>query len=194
MVVSAWRWVVYVTLCDPMDCSPPGSSLSMEFSRQEYWSRLPFSSPGHLPNPEIEPASLMSPALAVRFFTTEPPGFKRLTHWKRTWCRERLKAGEEGDDRGWDGWMASLTQWAWVWESSGILWRTAWGAAVHSVAELDPTERLNNNTPWKAQETYRAYSKFRGLKKKTEQNFTKTVFIFMKIKIGHMKQSFSKKY
>ena len=117
MVVSAWRWVVYVTLCDPMDCSPPGSSLSMEFSRQEYWSRLPFSSPGHLPNPEIEPASLMSPALAVRFFTTEPPGFKRLTHWKRTWCRERLKAGEEGDDRGWDGWMASLTQRAWVWEA-----------------------------------------------------------------------------
>ena len=45
--------------------------LSMEFSRQEYWSVLPFPSPGNLPDPEIEP---ISPALAARFFTTEPPG------------------------------------------------------------------------------------------------------------------------
>ena len=41
------------------------------------------------------------------------------THWKRPWCWERLKAGGEGDDRGWDGWMASLTQWTWVWANSG---------------------------------------------------------------------------
>ena len=41
-------------LCDPMDCSPPGS-LSMGFSRQEYWSGLPFPSPGDLPDPGIEP-------------------------------------------------------------------------------------------------------------------------------------------
>ena len=39
------------------------------------------------------------------------------THWKRPWCWERLKAGE-GDDRGWDGWMASPTQQTWVWASS----------------------------------------------------------------------------
>ena len=45
-----------------------------------------------------------------------------LTHWKRPWCWERLKAGGEGDNRGWDGWMASLTQWTWVWASSGS-WR-----------------------------------------------------------------------
>ena len=44
--------------------------LSMEFYRQEYWSGLPFPTPGHLPNSEIEPASLASPALASRFFTT----------------------------------------------------------------------------------------------------------------------------
>ena len=36
---------------------------------------------------------------------------KELTHWKRSWCWERLKAGGEGDNRGWDGWMASPTQW-----------------------------------------------------------------------------------
>ena len=46
------------------------ASLSMGFSRQEYWSGLPCPSPGDLPNPEIEPASLLSPALAGRFFTT----------------------------------------------------------------------------------------------------------------------------
>ena len=40
---------------------------------------------------------------------------KELNCWKRPWCWERLKAGEEGDDRGWDGWMASLIQWIWVW-------------------------------------------------------------------------------
>ena len=48
--------------------------LSMGFSRQEYWSGLPFSPPGDLPNPGIEPASLASPALAGGFFTTVPPG------------------------------------------------------------------------------------------------------------------------
>ena len=44
-----------------------------------------------------------------------------LTHWKRLWCWEGLGAGEEGDDWGWDGWMASLTQWTWVWVNSGSL-------------------------------------------------------------------------
>ena len=46
------------------------------------------------------------------------------THWKRPWCSERVKAGGEGDDRGWDGWMASPTQWTWVWASSGSWWWT----------------------------------------------------------------------
>ena len=47
-----------------------------------------------------------------------------LTHLKRPWCWERLRAGGEGDDRGWDGWMASLTQWTWVWVNSGNWWGT----------------------------------------------------------------------
>ena len=47
---------------------------------------------------------------------------KELTHWKRCWCWERLKA--EGGDRGQDGWMASLTQCTWVWASSGSWWWT----------------------------------------------------------------------
>ena len=47
-----------------------------------------------------------------------------LPHLKRCWCWERLKAGGEGDDRGWDGWMSSLTWWTWVWASSGSWWWT----------------------------------------------------------------------
>ena len=57
------------TLCDPMGCSPPGSSVH-GFSGQEYWSGLPCPLSGDLPNPGIEPVSLMSPALAGGFFTT----------------------------------------------------------------------------------------------------------------------------
>ena len=47
-----------------------------------------------------------------------------LTHWKRLWCWEGLGAEGEGDDRGWDGWMASLSQWTWVWVNSGRWWWT----------------------------------------------------------------------
>ena len=47
---------------------------------------------------------------------------KELTHLKRPWCWERLRAGGDGDDRGWDGWMASPTQWTWVWVNSGSWW------------------------------------------------------------------------
>ena len=47
---------------------------------------------------------------------------EELTHLKRPWCWERLKVGGDGDDREWDGWMASLTWWTWVWASSGSWW------------------------------------------------------------------------
>ena len=49
---------------------------------------------------------------------------KELTHLKRPWCWEGLRAGGEGDDRGWNGWMASPTQWTWVWVNSGSWWWT----------------------------------------------------------------------
>ena len=49
---------------------------------------------------------------------------EELTHWKRPWCWEGLEAGGEGDNRGWDGWMASLTWWMWVWMNSGSWWWT----------------------------------------------------------------------
>ena len=50
--------------------------------------------------------------------------YKELTHLKRPWCWERLKMEGEGDDRGWDGWMASPTQWTWVWVNSRSWWWT----------------------------------------------------------------------
>ena len=49
---------------------------------------------------------------------------RRDSHLKRPRCWERLRAGGEGDDRGWDGWMASPTQWTWVWVDSGSWWWT----------------------------------------------------------------------
>ena len=64
-VLSHFR---YLTLCDLEDCSPPGSSVHGIL--QAYWSGVPFPPPGHLPDPGIKPASLMSPALAGLFFTT----------------------------------------------------------------------------------------------------------------------------
>ena len=56
--------------------------------------------------------------------STLDTSFVELTHWKRLWCWEGLGAGGEGDDRGWDGWMASLTWWAWAWVNSGSWWWT----------------------------------------------------------------------
>ena len=50
--------------------------------------------------------------------------YKELTHLQRPWCWERLRAGGEGEDRRWDGWMASPTQWTWVWVNSGSWWWT----------------------------------------------------------------------
>ena len=68
------------------------------------------------------------------------------THLKRPCCWERLRAGGEGHSRRWDGWMASPTQWTWVWVNSGSWWwtREAWRAAVHGVAKI--RTRLNDWT------------------------------------------------
>ena len=57
-----------LSLCDPTDCHQ--APLCMDFSRQAYWSKLAFPTPGDLPSPGTEPTFLMSPALAGRFFTT----------------------------------------------------------------------------------------------------------------------------
>ena len=58
---------------------------------------------------------------------------KELTHLKRPCCLERLKVGWEGEDRGWDGWMVSLTQWTWVWVNSGSWWWTGRPGVLQSM-------------------------------------------------------------
>ena len=68
---------------------------------------------------------------------------EELTHWKRPWCWEGLKAGGEGNDRGWDGWMASLMRWTWVWVSSGSWWWTGKPGVLQSMRlQSDMTEWL----------------------------------------------------
>ena len=67
-----------------------------------------------------------------------PPGAKNWLIWKDPWkdpfpCWERLKAEGEGDDRGWDGWMTSLTRWAWIRASSRSWWRTGKSGVLQSM-------------------------------------------------------------
>ena len=59
--------------------------------------------------------------------------FEELTHWNRPWCWEWLKVGREGDDKGWDGWMASPTWWTWVWASSRSWWWTGKPGVLQSM-------------------------------------------------------------
>ena len=70
---------------------------------------------------------------------------KELTHWKRPWCWERLKAGREGDERRWGGWMTYLTQQRWVWVNSGSWWWTGKPGELQSLGHKvsDVTEWLN---------------------------------------------------
>ena len=69
---------------------------------------------------------------------------KELTHWKRPWCWERWKAGGEGDDRRWDGWMASPTQWTWVWVNSVSWWWTGRPGVLQFMgSQIDTSEQLN---------------------------------------------------
>ena len=83
---------------------------------------------------------------------------KEPTHWKRLWSWERLRAGE-GGDRGWDGWMASPTQWTWVWADSQKQWRTGKPvlpcAAVHGVTKSQTwlsnwTNNSEEGNEWKS--------------------------------------------
>ena len=76
---------------------------------------------------------------------TEVTWYKELTHWKRPWCWETLKAGGDGDNRGWDGRMASPTQWTWVWAGVGDGQGSLAFCSPCGHKESDTTEWLNNS-------------------------------------------------
>ena len=123
-----WTVVLENTLESPMDCKeiqpvhPKGNQSWILIGRTDV---------------EAETATLWPPEA-------------ELTHLKRPRCWERLKAGGEGNDIGWGGWMASLTQWTCVWVNSrscdgqgGLVCCSPWGHKV-----LDTTERLNWAERW----------------------------------------------
>ena len=125
------------TLCNLKNCSTPGFPVHhqllelLKFMSTE--SVMPFN---HLIlcHPLLLPPSVFP---SIRIFSNESvlrirwpdsntsaTWCEELTHWKRLWCWERFRAGGEGFDRGWDGWMTSPTWWTWVWVNSGNWWWT----------------------------------------------------------------------
>ena len=85
---------------------------------------------------------------------------EELTHWKRPWCWERLRAGEEGDNRGWDGWMASPTLCRWVWVDSGSWWWTGkpgvlWSMGLQRVGYDWATEHHHLLAFWAVQSCWK---------------------------------------
>ena len=109
------------TLCDSMDCSPPGSSThGISQARVLEWG-----------------------AIAISVL-----GLSERKSWligKDSDAEGGLGVGGEGDDRGWDGWMATLTQWTWVWASSGSWWWTGRPGVLQSLGSQSWT-RLSNWT------------------------------------------------
>ena len=73
---------------------------------------------------------------------------EELTHLKRPWCWERLRAGGEGNDRGWDGWMASPTQWTWVWVGSGSWWWTGRPGMLQSMGPQSIEHNWETELSW----------------------------------------------
>ena len=74
--------------------------------------------------------------------------YEELTNWKRPWCWERLRTGGEGDERGWNGWMASPTWWTWVWASSGSWWWTGKPSMLQSMGLQRVGHDLSDWTDW----------------------------------------------
>ena len=106
-----WTVVLEKTLASPLDCNEIQPVLP---NIDQSWCSL-----------EGMIWSWISNTLAI--------SCEELTHWKRLWCWEGLGTGEEGDNRGWDGWLASLTWWTWIWASSGNWWWTGKPGVLQSM-------------------------------------------------------------
>ena len=90
---------------------------------------------------EISPGISLEGMMLKLKLSTLATSCEELTHWKRLWCWEGLGAGGEGDDRGWDGWMASLTQWTWVW----VNFRSWWWTGRPGVLRFMGSQRVGHN-------------------------------------------------
>ena len=90
---------------------------------------------------EISPGCSLEGLMLKLNSTTLATSCKELTHWKRPWCWEGLGAWGERDDRGWDGWMASLTRWTWVWVHS----RSWWWTGRPGMLQFMGLQRLGHN-------------------------------------------------
>ena len=110
-----WFWTVVLekTLESPLNCSEIQPEVSPEYSLEGLMLKLKLQYFDHL--------------------------MQELTHLKRPWCREGWKMGGEGDDRGWDGGMASPTQWMWVWVNSGSWCWTGKSGVLQSMGSQSQT-------------------------------------------------------
>ena len=143
-----------LTLCDPMYGSPPGSSVH-GILQQEHWSGLPYPPPGDIPDPGIEPPSLMSPALAGRFFTIRATwealstftgilGFPDGSVGKDSTCNEGNLF--QCKRHRFDSWVRNIT-WRRNWQTTSVFFlgnatdRGTWWVRVHWVAKC--RTRLN---------------------------------------------------
>ena len=101
-----------------------------------------------------------------------PPDVKNWLIWKYpTYCWERFKAREEGDDKGWDGWMASPTYWTWVWVNSGSWWWTGRPGMLQSTGSQSRTQ-LSDWTNWNYNLTKWHWGSF------TLEDFDNIVYLF----------------
>jgi len=97
---------------------------------------------------------------------------KELTRRKGPWCWQRLRAGGEGDDRGWDGWMASPTRWTWVWVNSGSWWWTGRPGVLRFMGlqrvRHDWVTELNWTQIWSWNITKKTLIRYRSRRKRFE--------------------------
>ena len=121
--LASKRWSAQCWLPEPYDQpTHPFVDSSDEYLEQDGRMRVPLKETDveggkkrnkHLPESKRSGYWTRTAPLHCWIWSTQQP-----SHRKRSWCWERLRAGGEGRDRGWEGWMASLTQWSWVWANS----------------------------------------------------------------------------
>ena len=129
-----WTVVLEKTLESPLDCKEIQpvhlKDISPEYSLEGLMLNLKLQYFGHL--------------------------MQKLTHWKRPRCWERLKAGGEGDNKGWDGWMASPIWWTWVWVNSGSWWWTGRHGVLQSMGSQRVGHDWATELNWYTQDNYKS--------------------------------------